>query len=156
MEAQQSVRQLLTLGVQAENRRDWLAALSFYAQATRLSPESDMEGYFSHNNLAYVLVQLKRYDEARFHAEAAIDVNDEVHNAHKNLGLALMGLRQLEAAAQSLIRASWLRPNDLRAWEHLRDLLAQNPLLLEDRPRMKAEIDELKRHMKQQGAPQPH
>lgn len=77
----------LLLGLEAEEQQDWEAAAKYYLRIVELAPADDMVLYFGHNNRAYSLLQLKRFEEAAAHCVAAIGIDDARHNAHKNLGL---------------------------------------------------------------------
>ena len=120
----------LNEGCRAEKARDWAAALVCYQRLLYLQPQAPPLRYFGHNNLAYVLIQLGRFDEAEHYCLAAIDIEDARHNAHKNLGLALLGQGRWLDGAMSLLDATELAPMDPRAWQHLKQLLAARPGLL--------------------------
>ena len=57
---------------------------------------------------------------------AAIEINPAMHNAFKNLGLALEGQGRRREAAEAYIRATESGPMDSRALRHLEDLVAAN------------------------------
>ena len=61
----------------------------------------------------------RRFAEAEPLAREAIAIDPKRHNAHKNLGLALMGQGRLSAAAGSFNIARVLCPHDERATHYL-------------------------------------
>lgn len=83
------------------------------------SRRDDEYWYWLHNNHAYCLAMLERFAEAEPMAREAIRIDPDRHNAHKNLGLALMGQGRLLEAAESFGRARDIRPADGRAAEYL-------------------------------------
>jgi hypothetical protein len=62
----------LHLGLEAEERQDLEEAATNYLRIVALVLADDMVRYFGHNNLAYSLIQLSRFDEAEAHCLAAI------------------------------------------------------------------------------------
>jgi tetratricopeptide (TPR) repeat protein len=137
-------RAYVTLGCICEHELNWEAAISNYARAIEASPHDTSLRYFSNNNLGYSLIQLGRYDEAEEYCEAAIEVDDERHNAHKNLGLARQGQGRWVDAAFCFARASRLSPSDPRSWWHLEQLLTTRPHLLSQSPGLKKEVELLR------------
>ena len=77
---------------------------------------------------------LGRHADAEVHTRAAIALDPERHNAHKNLGLALAGQGRFEEAARSLLEADRRCPPDTRARGHLTTLLAEHPEILAGDP----------------------
>lgn len=120
----------LLLGLEAEERQDWEDAAKNYLRIIELAPADDVVRYFGHNNLAYSLLQLKRFEEAETHCVAAIAVDDARHNAYKNLGLAYEALGRPVEAGFCFINAASRNAADKRTWLHLQQLLSNYPDLL--------------------------
>jgi Flp pilus assembly protein TadD len=100
--------------------------------------------YFGHNNRAYALLQLKRFDEAEAHCIAAIKVDDARHNAYKNFGLACEALGRPVDAGFCFINAACRNAADKRAWLHLQQLLSRNPDLLAQSPDLGERMEALR------------
>lgn len=79
----------VNLGCVCERECDWDMAIANYRQALDAASQDPQIRYFGHNNLGYSLIQQGRYDEAEPYCEAAIDIQPNRHNAHKNLGLSI-------------------------------------------------------------------
>lgn len=137
-------RAYLTLGCICEHELNWEAAITNYARALASTPQEVSLRYFSNNNLGYSLIQLGRYDEAEEYCEAAIEVDADRHNAHKNLGLAQQGQGRWLDAAFCFARASCISPSDPRSWWHLEQLLTTRPHLLTESPKLKREVEHLR------------
>jgi tetratricopeptide (TPR) repeat protein len=127
-------REWLVRGCDQERIQDWPGAVVAYNHALAAEPVDPRVRYFANNNLGYSLLQLGRFDEAEEYCEAAILINPGQYNAHKNLGLALEGQGRWLDAAQSLVEAARLCPQDARAWLHLQQLLTLKPDLLAQSP----------------------
>ena len=123
-------RAYVILGVISEHEQDWDAAVQNYSRALSAVPDHPHTRYYSNNNLAYSLIQLGRFDDAEDYCLAAIEIDGERHNAHKNLGLAYQGQGRWLDAALSFLAAYELNPRDPRAWHHLEKVLAARPVLL--------------------------
>lgn len=126
-DAEQEAVTWLMLGNRMEIDRDYHTAVEVYKRGLPLGPKYPMTIYFLHNNIGYSLVQIKKYKEAEFYCRKAIEFNGSRYNAHKNLGLALEGQGKLVAAAQCYIRSTKANHHDVRALEHLQDLLEKHP-----------------------------
>jgi tetratricopeptide (TPR) repeat protein len=134
----------LLLGLEAEERQDWEDAAKNYLRIIGLAPADDMVRYFGHNNLAYTLLQLKRFEEAETHCLAAVEVDGARHNAHKNLGLALEALGRPTEAAECFLNAGCRNAADKRAWLHLQQLLSKNLDLLARSPDLAERLEALR------------
>ena len=82
----------LTMGRLMEQLGKYPEALETYARAFDLPQAANETWYFLNNNRAYCLNQVGRHREAEAFCRAAIEINPSRHNAHKNLGIALMNL----------------------------------------------------------------
>ena len=133
----------LNKGVECERAGDWMGAIARYRQVVEFEPDHRGIRYFGHNNQAYALIQLGRFAEAEMHCEAAIAVDGDRHNAHKNLGLARQGLGRYAEAAHCFVRAARIAPADIRSWKHLRVLLKKHPSILDEAPDIRQAVEEL-------------
>ena len=131
---------LLAMGQTLEGAGDYQAALITYARAFELPQEPKDIWYFLNNNLAFCLNKSGCHVEAEKHCRAAIKINPERHNAHKNLGIALQGLGRYADAARCYMRAAQLAPTDPRAMKHLEDLLAAHGEILEESAGLREEV----------------
>lgn len=86
--------------------------------------------------MGYCLNKLGRHSEAEEYCRAAIEINPNRYNAHKNRGLSLQHQSRHAEAARSFILATKLCPEDGRALEHLRDLISAHPEIAEDIPEL--------------------
>ena len=141
----------LMRGSEAEHRCDWEDAVAHYRQVVALVPADRMLRYWGHNNLAYSLLLLGRFGEAESHARAAIDVNEDRHNAHKNLGLACEGLGRPVEAATSFLDAAFRCAADERAWLHLQKLLTKHPDLLAEEHELGERMEVLRQFYEEHG-----
>jgi len=141
----------LLLGVEAERCMDWEAAADHYQRLIELAPKDKGVRYFGYNNRAYALLQLRRFAEAELHCVAAIEVDDDRHNAYKNIGLAYQALEQPATAAVCFIKAGFRNPADKRAWLHLQQLLSRTPDLLDDDPETVEAMEQLRKHYEVNG-----
>jgi len=123
---------VLALGQMAEQARDYHLAVSFYRQALSMEPADSWTWYYIQNNLGYSLNQLARYEEGETYCRRAIATDPKFPNAHKNLGLALLGQNRLREAAACFVDATRADARDPRAKDHLSDLLDQHPILLDE------------------------
>jgi len=126
--------ELLGLGTESAQAGDWHAAEGHYRQALELNPDHRSIRYFAHNDLAFCLIRLGRLVEAQIYCEAAILIDGRRHDAHKNLGLACLGLGHFAEAAECFVEAARLGPADPRAGQHLRHLLRDHPEIQHESP----------------------
>ncbi len=116
----------MTLGQFMENMNDFEAAILYYLHAKSLKPADKMTAYLVHNNLGYCFNLLGRHEEAEGYCRTAINIDAELHNAYKNLGIALHGKGRLADAARNFIKAVDAYPADPRAHDLLRRLVEQH------------------------------
>ncbi|MDO8790002.1 MAG: tetratricopeptide repeat protein [Sulfuritalea sp.] len=140
----------LLLGLEAEERQDWEGAAEYYLRIVKSAPADDMLRYFGHNNRAYSLIQLERFDEAEAHCRAAIEVDAARHHAYKNLGLACEALGRPTEASTCFLDAVCRNAADKRAWLHLQQLLAKNSDLLAQSPDLAASVAAVREFYKAQ------
>ena len=95
----------LILGQLAEKSRKYSAALEHYAKGIELRPSDKRTAYFLYNNTAHCLNRQGRYAEAERNCRLAIDIDSQVANAFKNLGVSLAGQRDPAGAFRAHIEA---------------------------------------------------
>ena len=117
-EASQEGVEMVRLGVAFERIERYDLAGECYEYGQLVGQCDHVSWYFLHNH-AYCLAMLERFAEAEPLARQAIAILPQRHNAHKNLGLALMGQDRLREAAESFRRARDLSPTDGRAQYYL-------------------------------------
>lgn len=116
----------LAIGTVYERARDYRSAAERYKAAFTLPKEEDETWYFLNNNLGYSLNQLGRCAEAEGYCRAAIGIDPQRHNAHKNLGIALQGQERYSEAAACFLHAALISPQDPRSLRHLDELLREH------------------------------
>lgn len=114
---------VLALGQTAEKLYDYEMAASIYRQALMMEPADSSTWYFILNNLGFSLNQLTRFSESEGFCRNAISINPCLPNAHKNLGVALMGQGRYRNAAECFITSTKANASDPRALGHLEELL---------------------------------
>jgi len=132
---------LLSIGQMKEKQREYESALGWYRKAFSLGPEGGEVWYLLNNNLGYCLNLFERHKEAMEHCMAAISIEPNRHNAHKNLGVALEGLGRYADAAKAYITATLLNPRDPRALHHLESLVASHPEVQQDIRELNVQMD---------------
>lgn len=142
--SEDKARAHVNLGIACEHERNWEAAIEHYTQALANHPEDRQVHYLGNNNKAFSLIQMKRFDEAEEYCEAAIKVDPDRHNAHKNLALVYQGQGRWLDAAFSFATAYRNNPRDPRAWQFLSQLLSARPDLLAQSESLRQEIDSLR------------
>jgi Flp pilus assembly protein TadD len=135
--------ELLGQGTESARAGDWNAAEGYYRQALELEPDHRSIRYFAHNDLAFCLIRLGRLVEAQIYCEAAILIDGRRHDAHKNLGLARLGLGHFAEAAECFLEAGRLGPADPRAGQHLRNLLRDHPEVRHESPALCQNLHQL-------------
>jgi tetratricopeptide (TPR) repeat protein len=118
---------IFSLGQTAEKMEDYALAADFYRHALAHEPTDKFHWYFIHNNLGYSLVQLGDFDEAQKFCRAAIQIDPERSNAHKNLGLAYQGQGRDREAAECFVAATQANASDARDLGLLEALLMEHP-----------------------------
>ena len=120
----------LSKGIENEGKEDWIEAINCYQIVLSSTTQHPLYLYFGNNNLAYSLIQMNEFDQAEPYCHAAISINEQQHNAHKNLGLVYRGQHHWLGAALSFAKAYKLAPKDERSWHLLHALIAQKPELV--------------------------
>ena len=131
-----------TNGQFMEQIGDFVKAVEYYQKAFALEPGNPRIWYFIHNNLGYSLNQLGRFSEGERFCRTAIKINPRMHNAYKNLAIALEGQGNYLEAAEYYIQATQYNAADSRALHHLENLLKQQPQLLNENPELVDQLEE--------------
>ena len=109
------------LGLVAHEREEHEKAAELIGRAVALAPQvGEM-----HGNLALVLQDLGRDDDAIAHFETALSISPDFAEGHHNLGLLLQGRGDLEAALGRFERAVTLAPDFVEARCHFADTLLE-------------------------------
>ena len=117
---------IFSLGQTAEKSGDFELAVRFYREALGMEPCSPFTWYFIHNNLGYSLNRSGRFVEGERVCRQAIAISTQPPNAHKNLGLALVGQGRYREAAESFVTATQADAADPRSLRHLEALLTEH------------------------------
>jgi tetratricopeptide (TPR) repeat protein len=72
----------------------------------------------AHFNMATILIERRRLEEAAYHCRQALGIDPECFEAHLNLGRILVDTGPLEEGIQHLTKALELRPDDSLALYH--------------------------------------
>jgi tetratricopeptide (TPR) repeat protein len=134
---------LLTIGQLMERAGDLEGAMGHYVRGCVLDRGTGAVRYLLENNLGFCLNQFGHFAEAEPHCRAAVALDPERHNAHKNLGVSLAGQGQYAEAAQSFVQAVRQNRYDPRALHHLQQLLAGHlPEVTRDLPEVAEWLEE--------------
>ena len=120
---------LLKLGQIMEGMRDYRQAARYYEEAEALEPRDGIVSYYINNNLGFSLNTLGDFVTGEIHCRKAIEIDPDLPNAHKNLGIALSGQGRYREAAECLVEATQQWPEDSRAFNLLTELLQDHPEL---------------------------
>lgn len=131
-----------TTGQYMEQISDFEKAVDYYQKAFALEPSNQRIWYFIHNNLGYSLNRLGRYDEGERFCRIATKINPRIHNAYKNLGIALEGQGRDLEAAKNYIEATKANAADDRPLHHLEDLCKRNPQLLQEQAELREGLEQ--------------
>ena len=118
---------MLASGQLMERLGDFARAIEVYRRGVALEPVQASAWYFLHNNLGYCLNQLGRYSEGERWCRAAIQIDPERHNAHKNLGVACEGQGRHVEAIHCFIAALKANAADPRALRLFEELIDRDP-----------------------------
>ena len=90
-----------------------------YKKALSLNPNF----YWANNNIAGLLIQQKKYDEAIGFLNEAIKTESKYADAHFNLGVALQYIKDLQGAINSYQIALTLNPSLVQAKNNIELLM---------------------------------
>jgi tetratricopeptide (TPR) repeat protein len=127
--ADQSAHCYLALGQIATDEQHYQAALDHFTLALNLTPTKRKVVYVLHNNIGYCLNSLGRFVEGEAHCRRAIEIDWTRASGYRNLGVGLLGQKNVTAAAWALTEAVRAEPGDGRARLLLEKLLALHPSL---------------------------
>jgi protein O-mannosyl-transferase len=94
--------------------RYWQNSYDLYAHALAVVKRN----WLAHNNMAILLAQQYRYDEAIRHFRESLDINPNQAEGFRNLGNAFQSIGNNAAAIEAFRNAVRLKPNDVEG--HLR------------------------------------
>lgn len=120
---------VFTMGQAMENVRDYEAAVRYYREALSFEPASSWLWYFINNNLGFSLNALGRFAEGEPYCRRAIEIDPNLPNGFKNLGMSLSAQGCPQEAAKCFIQATRVNAADDRAFRLLEKLLADHPQL---------------------------
>lgn len=123
---------VLAMGQAMEEVGDYEAAVKFYREAFALSPTRTHTWYFINNNLGFSLNTLGRAVEGEEYCRAAIAIDANRPNGHKNLGISLAAQGKYREAALCFVRATQANASDARSLRLLRELLQKHQELRND------------------------
>jgi len=89
--------------------RFWQNSYDLYAHALAVVKRN----WLAHNNMAILLAQQYRYDEAIHHFRESLDINPNQAEGYRNLGNALQSMGNNAAAIEAFRKAVSLKPNDV-------------------------------------------
>jgi tetratricopeptide (TPR) repeat protein len=128
-------------GCRFEQMRDYRKAADAYRQALAHEPSDRGTWYFIHNNLGFSLNQLQEFQEGERLCRKAIQIDPDRPNAHKNLGLALVGQGRLVEAAPCYLESALVsRGLDPRGMMLLSGLLRDHPEVAEELPDIREQL----------------
>jgi len=139
------------LGVEAEGRMEWENAIECYQAVLAINPADPLSRYFAPHNLAYALIQMKRYEEAVRYAETAVAVNDAFPFAYHTLGLALRALARYTEAAYAFLTAIVKGQKSNTSWLQLQSLVSEHPELYDQIPRLSDDIEHTRKALESSG-----
>lgn len=122
-----------SVGSLMEQNQRYADAVNWYSEACKYKSSTLEIAYFSQNNLAFCFNILDRYREAELCCRRAISLDQERHNAYKNLGIALEAQNKYKEAAECYIKACILCPHDPRSFKCLQNLVSEQKYLLDFR-----------------------
>jgi tetratricopeptide (TPR) repeat protein len=93
----------------------WANSVTLFGHALKVTKNNAA----IHNNMAIILTERGRYDEAIYHANAAIDLLPDNPFVYNNLGYALLKSHQYQAAIRNFTIAIKLYPGYTRAYVNL-------------------------------------
>ncbi|HEY7716141.1 MAG TPA: hypothetical protein VIE90_16635 [Candidatus Binatia bacterium] len=127
--ADQSAHCCLALGQIATDEQRYEAALDHFTSALNLAPTKRKVIYVLHNNIGYCLNSLGRFVEGETHCRLAIEVDWTRASGYRNLGISMLGQKNIMGAAWALAEAVKAESGDNRARILLEKLLALHPSL---------------------------
>ncbi len=114
-----AMKTLLKEGAELHLAGNLPSAENLYRQALELDGSSAV----AHNNLAFLLMQGQRFDEAEKEYLRAIELSPSYATAYTNLGQAYLLMQRWDEAEDFLTRATELEENEFHAHESLAKLL---------------------------------
>lgn len=137
---------LMKLGSFDEKQEDWINAVDSYTKAVAAGSPDPFVQYYANNNLGFSLIQLGLFEKAEGYCAAAINIDKNRYNAHKNLGLVRQGQERWREAAFCFAEAYRLCQQDKRAWHLLSALMTTHPEILKQSEELRTRIADLGHH----------
>jgi tetratricopeptide (TPR) repeat protein len=134
---------LMKLGSFDEKQEDWVNAVDTYTKAVEAGSPDPFIHYYANNNLGFSLIQLNRFDDAERYCAAAINIDENRYNAHKNLGLVRQGQERWLEAAFCFAEAYRLCRQNKRSWHLLSALMTAHPEILKQSEELRTRITDL-------------
>mgnify|MGYP000998169801 CR=1 FL=1 len=131
---------LLTTGKLMEELGKYLEAEETYMRAFDFPQQQNETWYYLYNNRAYCLNRMGRPREAEACCRAAIEMQPELHDAYRNLGIALAHLGRHGEAARNFIQATTMCPDDCHALGLLNALFAGHREIVREMPDFPAQL----------------
>lgn len=123
---------VLAMGQTMEQAGNYHAAVKFYREAFALEPMRTHTWYFINNNLGFCLNTIGSPAEGEKFCRAAIDINADLPNGYKNLGISLAAQGRYREATQCYVQATKVNASDARSLRLLKELLAGHAELWEE------------------------
>jgi tetratricopeptide (TPR) repeat protein len=115
-----------------EGLKRWDKAIEYYEKAHALGRRQSPQWYYVNNNLGYCLNTIGKYEDGEKYCRTAIEVNHDLPNAYKNLGIALQGQNRTREAAEAYVEALRVNAADTRPLALLKKLMEDHPELEEE------------------------
>ena len=105
-------------GHQADNEEKYEEAIKWFTKALELCKEDEkIPKCWAYNNIGYIYIKLKNYDEALKNLELAVKCSDKIEVAWNNLGVVYENfyyktndIEYLVKAKEAYMKASALKP----------------------------------------------
>jgi tetratricopeptide (TPR) repeat protein len=120
---------VLAMGQTMEQVGDYESAVRYYREAFAFEPVHTRTWYFINNNLGFSLNMLGKFEEGERSCRAAIEIDGQLPNGFKNLGIAMRGQGRFAESAACFVQATQMDASDARSVKLLEGLLEQHPEL---------------------------
>lgn len=150
-QAENKAKEYLQLGLEAEKKRNWEAAIECYRVVLRINPVDPVTRYLAPYNTAHSLYRLKRFEEAAGYAHAAVAADRERHPAYNLLGIIYIERGMYQDAAWYLLAAARRATKSKAAWLNLQVILSKHPELLTDVPYLADTVDATRKLLESRG-----
>ena len=107
------------LGYALSSQWKLIDAIEIFEKIIKIQPDF----YFAYNNIANVLKNLSRLDEAKTYYQKCIKINPKYIDAYIGLGNILLDLNKLDESAVVFEQALKLEPNNAQLHRHLSQVI---------------------------------